>query len=139
MPTSPDGLTFFLDRGLGSRIVASALRNAGWQLETMDERYGRDSSQRIEDVQWITEATSNGDVLLCKDLRIASNPLEAQCVYMTAARVFVLANRQLTGPAMAQVFLDNATPILQMARGADGPYVVSVSGNSLRRCKLKYL
>ncbi|KUP98043.1 hypothetical protein AC529_03575 [Thermobifida cellulosilytica TB100] len=53
-------------------------------METMDERYGKAESQRIEDVQWISEATANGDVLLCKDLRITVNPLEAQCLYMTA-------------------------------------------------------
>jgi uncharacterized protein (DUF433 family) len=32
-----------LDRGLGSRIVPQALRQAGWTLETMDERYGPSS------------------------------------------------------------------------------------------------
>lgn len=46
------GLRFFLDRGLGSRIVPQALRGAGWVLETMDERYGKNESQNIEDTQW---------------------------------------------------------------------------------------
>jgi hypothetical protein len=104
----------------------------------MDERYGKDSSQNIHDVQWIEEATANGDVLLCKDLRIASNPLEAQCVYMTSARVFGLANRQMVGRAMAQAFLDNAAEIHGMARRASGPYVVSISSHSLRRVRLNY-
>ena len=70
-------LRFFLDRGLGSLVVPGALRAAGWVLETMDERYGVQHSQHISDTQWIEEATSNGDVLLSKDLRIARNPLEA--------------------------------------------------------------
>ncbi len=71
---------FFLDRGLGSRIVPEALRQAGWVLETMDERYGKDESQNIPDTQWIEEATLAGDVLLCKDVAIAHNPLEAQVI-----------------------------------------------------------
>ena len=54
-----------------------ALRQAGWILETMDERYGKASSQDIQDTQWIEEASLAGDVLLCKDLAIAHNPLEA--------------------------------------------------------------
>jgi hypothetical protein len=80
------GLRFFLDRGLGAVVVPRALRAAGWTLETMDERYGTDQSQNIQDTQWIEEATLAGDVLLCKDLAIAQNPLEAQAVYMTSAR-----------------------------------------------------
>jgi hypothetical protein len=79
-----------------------ALRQAGWILETMDERYGKTSSQDIQDTQWIEEASLVGDVLLCKDLAIAHNPLEAQVVYMTSARVFALSNASLAGPAMAQ-------------------------------------
>jgi hypothetical protein len=82
------GLRFFLDRGLGAYVVPGALRAAGWMLETMDERYGADQSQNVQDTQWIEEATLAGDVLLCKDLAIAQNPLEAQVVYMTSARVF---------------------------------------------------
>ena len=70
------GLRFFLDRGLGAFVVPRALRAAGWTLETMDERYGADQSQSIQDAQWIEEATLAGDVLLCKDLAITQNPLE---------------------------------------------------------------
>ncbi|QBI54376.1 PIN-like domain-containing protein [Streptomonospora litoralis] len=134
--SSPDGLTFFLDRGLGSRIVAGALRDAGWQLETMDERYGKDSSQRVEDVQWIEEATAKGDVLLCKDLQIAVNPLEAHCIYMNSARAFGLANRRLKGPPMVELFLGHAAAVCRMAHRAEGPYVVAISEHGLRRRKL---
>ncbi|HTU71908.1 MAG TPA: hypothetical protein VMG38_00175 [Trebonia sp.] len=45
------GLRFFLDRGLGAIVVPGALRAAGWMLETMDERYGPDQSQSIQDPQ----------------------------------------------------------------------------------------
>jgi len=69
------GLRFFLDRGLGSLIVPRALRQAGWMVETMDERYGADRSQGVQDSQWIEEAALAGDVLLCKDLAIAGTPL----------------------------------------------------------------
>ena len=78
----------FLDRGLGAFVVPRALRAAGWTLETMGERYGAGRSQSIQDAQWIEEATLAGDVLLCMDLPIAQNPLEAQAVYMTSAGAF---------------------------------------------------
>jgi len=133
------GLRFFLDRGLGAYVVPRALRVAGWMLETMDERYGADQSQNIRDTQWIEEATLTGDVLLCKDLAIAQNPLEAQVIYMTSARVFGLSNASLAGPVMAQWYLDNEAKIVDAALGAAGPYVMAVNpAYGLRRAKLAY-
>jgi hypothetical protein len=133
------GLRFFLDRGLGARIVPGALRQAGWTLETMDERYGKAGSQDIQDSQWIEEASLAGDVLLCKDLAIAHNALEAQVAYMTSARVFALSNASLAGPAMAQWYIDNEAKIVAAAVRASGPYVMSVNPSyGLRRVKLAY-
>lgn len=133
------GLRFFLDRGLGARIVPQTLRDAGWLLETMDERYGKDSSQKIQDTQWIEEASLAGDVLLGKDLAIAHNPLEAQVVYMTGARVFALSNAGLAGPAMSKWYADNEARIVAAALRAAGPYVMAVNASyGLRRVRLAY-
>jgi hypothetical protein len=133
------GLRFFLDRGLGSLVVPRALRAAGWVLETMDERYGADRSQEIQDTQWIEEATLRGDILLCKDLAIARNTLEAQVIYMTSARAFALSNAALAGPAMAQWYLGNEEKIVTTACRAEGPYVMAVNPQyGLRRTRLAY-
>jgi PIN like domain len=133
------GLRFFLDRGLGSVVVPRALRAAGWALETMDERYGTDRSQNIQDTQWIEEATVAGDVLLCKDLAIAQNPLEAQAVYMTSARVFALSNAAISGTTMAQWYVGNETKIVKTGLRAKGPYVMAVNPSyGLRRVRLAY-
>jgi hypothetical protein len=133
------GLRFFADRGLGSLIVPRALRQAGWTLETMDERYGADQSQGIQDTQWIEEAALAGDILLCKDLAIAGNALEAQVVYMTSARVFALSNARLAGPVMAQWYLDNEEKIVTAALRAVGPYVMAVNpAYGVRRARLAY-
>lgn len=103
----------------------------------MDERYGKHGSPLVKDIQWIEEATEHGDVLLCKDLRIAINPLEAAAIYRMSARAFGLARRDIDGPTMASCFLDNEQRIFRMAGRAVGPYVVSVSRNGLRRVQLK--
>ncbi len=131
-------LRFFLDRGLGSRIVPDALRCRGWLLVTMDERYGVDRSQTVADAEWISDATARGEVLLCKDRAIAGNVAEARAVWMHDARVFALARADLTGPAMAELLVAAETRIHRMARRARGPYVVSVSSNGLRRMPLAY-
>jgi hypothetical protein len=105
----------------------------------MDERYGADHSQDIQDTQWIEEATLSGDVLLCKDLAVAQNPLEAQAVYMTSARVFALSNARIPGPAMAQWYLEHEDKIIKTALKASGPYVMAVNPSyGLRRVRLAY-
>jgi hypothetical protein len=101
----------------------------------MDERYGVSESQLIRDVQWIEDATEHGDVLLTKDLRIATNPLEAAAVHRVSARAFGLARRNVDGPTMASYFLSNRSRLFRMAARAEGPYVVAVS-NGLRRVPL---
>jgi hypothetical protein len=130
-------LTFFADRSLGSLIVPNALRAAGWTVETMDERYGPEKSPTLKDVEWIEDAAFQGDVILCKDLRIASNPLEAAVVYRTSARAFGLVRRDVDAATMISYFLTYQQPIFRMAQRAAGPYVVSVSRNGLRRVRLK--
>ena len=131
-------LRFFLDRGLGAHIVPDALRARGWVLTTMDERYGADRSQRIEDEQWISEATNRGEVLLCKDRAIARGPVEARAVYMHDARVFTLARANLPGPEMVALFLAAEQRLARMASRAKGPYVVSISPNGLQRLRIAY-
>jgi hypothetical protein len=86
----------------------------------MDERYGAGQSQGIQDAQRIEEATLAGDVLLCKDLAIAQNPLEAQAACMTGARAFAPSNAQITEPAMAQRYLDDEAKIVKTALRAKG-------------------
>lgn len=120
-------------------MVPSALRAAGWVLETMDERYGAHMSPSIKDVRWIEDAANRGDVILCKDLRIAYNPLEAAAVNRTSARAFGLARRDIDGPTMATCFLSHQERIFRMANRAEGPYVVSVSQNALRRVRLNLI
>lgn len=131
-------LRFFLDRGLGSVVVPDALRARGWQLTTMDERYGTERSQSVSDADWIGDAADRGEVLLCKDRAIATGPAEAMAVYFNEARVFALAHASLTGPDMAGLFVTVERQLVRMACRAPGPYVVSVSRDGLRRLRLAY-
>lgn len=120
-------------------MVPNALKAAGWVLETMDGRYGADRSPSIKDIEWIEDAATRGDVILCKDLRIAYNPLEAAAVHRTSARAFGLARRDVDGMTMVNCFLSHQQQIFRMANRAEGPYVVSVSQNGLRRVRLNLI
>lgn len=108
----------------------------------MDERYSKTRSQEIKDTQWIEEATLAGDVLLCKDLTIARNALEAQVIYVSGAGIRLVQRAPCGGShwaVMAQCYLDAEAKIVEMATRASGPYVMSVNAaTGLRRIRLAY-
>lgn len=127
---------FFSDRSLGDHEVPEALRAAGWQVISMRERYGSITAQKLADIDWIRDATVEGEALLTGDKAIAKRPLEARTVVAAAARVFALGKNQLTGAQKAQRFLDHENAIFRRASMQPGPYVVSISERGLETLKL---
>lgn len=130
-----DAPRYFVDRSLGVYTVPNALRDAGWSIVTMRERYGELPGQGLQDPDWIAEATALGEVLLCKDKQIAKRPAEARAIESSGARAFALGNGELTGPDMAERFLRNQ-PAIERWCAQPGPYVVSVGHDRLERLVL---
>ncbi len=126
----------FTDRSLGDHVVPEALRDAGWNVVSMRERYGSVTAQALADIDWISDAAGEGEVLLTGDKAIAKRPLEARAVVRAEARVFALGNSQLTGPQKAERFLNAEEAILRRLRRSPGPYVVSVSARGLQSVRL---
>lgn len=129
-------LRFFADRSLGDHDVPEALRAAGWQVVSMRERYGSVTAQALADIDWIRDATLEGEVLLTGDKAIAKRPLEAHAVTASGSRVFALGSSQLTGPQKAQRFIDQQRAIFRRADSRPGPYVVSVTGHGMETLRL---
>jgi len=128
-------LRFFTDRSLGDHEVPRALRDAGWYVVSMRERYGSVTAQELIDVDWIRDAVAEGEVLLTGDKAIAKRPLEAQAVLLAQARVFALGSNQLTGAQKAARYLAHEAAISRRAN-RPGPYVVAVTGTGLETLKL---
>jgi hypothetical protein len=129
-------LHFFCDRSLGDRDVPERLREAGWVVTTMRERYGRVTAERLADVDWIADSQAEGEIFLTGDKAVAKRPLEARAVVVSRARVFALGNNQLTGQQKAERFLLLGSAIERRARTRPGPYVVSVNAAGLRTLDL---
>ncbi len=128
---------FFIDRGLGSRIVPDGLRDAGWIVETMDERYGADRSQSIADTDWIRDAAKVGDVIVTKDKRIAKNALEAEAIWYSEARVLTFPSAQITGPESCDRLLANDARIERLLN-RKGPWVYAVHLEALKSIRLNF-
>jgi hypothetical protein len=103
----------------------------------MDERYGPEASQGVLDVQWIRDASSQGDVLLAKDKAMAKKPLEAEALYYNESRLFVVASAHVTGLQMLERFVTNSAAIERMV-ARNGPYVFGVYEDSISRIRLNF-
>lgn len=113
-------------------MLVSRLRDAGWDARTLAEEYGDERAQRMRDEEWIAEGTRSGFLLLAKDHRIASRPLEAQAVYLNDARVIAFARGELTGSQMGDICLTHERAIHRLA-AVHPPFVFSLSASGLRR------
>lgn len=65
------GPRFFTDRSLGDHLLPETHRAAGWIVVSMRERYGSVTAQALADIDWIRDATAEGEVLLTGDKAIA--------------------------------------------------------------------
>lgn len=132
-----DAPRFFVDRSLGVYTVPQALREAGWQIVTMRERYSELPGQGIQDPDWIADATELGEVLLCKDKQIAKRPAEARAIAESGARAFALGSGELTGPQMAERLIRHQQAIVRWCETAR-PFVISVGHDRLERLTLHF-
>jgi len=129
--------TFFIDRSLGGQLIPHALRASGWDVVTMAERYGHDVGERLEDPDWIRDASENGEAILCKDKMIARRPIEARTVHMCDARVFAMGSGILTGQSMIERIIAHEKRIMQLC-SAKGPFVALIHEDKVVRTKLGY-
>ena len=102
--------TFFIDRSLGSGIVAKALRDARELVVIHDAVFEADTA----DVTWLAEAGKRGWVVLTKDARIRTNQLERQALLSGGVAAFMLGRGDLRGPDMAAAFV-KALPRMKTA------------------------
>lgn len=121
---------------MGAHFVPAALRAAGWEIVTLRERYGEQEGQGVQDPEWIKEAAGRGEVLLCKDKRIARRPLEAQELAKHSARGFAMGSGELTGDQMVARLLRHQQAIFRRAQRDPGPFIVSVAESHLQTLKL---
>ncbi|MCA0294464.1 MAG: hypothetical protein LCH96_03945 [Actinobacteria bacterium] len=128
----------FLDRNLGSRIIPHGLREAGWLVTTMDERYGFERSQAVADVDWIRESSQRGECIITKDTAIARNPVEARVVHMCTARVITVTNQRVSAATVLGWLITNQAAIMRWAGRTPPPFVLGVYEKRVQRLRLNY-
>jgi hypothetical protein len=123
---------FFIDRSLGGRHLADALRALGLVVHTMASVYGEEAGQRVPDERWLRDAGEHDWIVLMKDDAIRRRPAERDALLEAGVRAFCLTNAQLRAAEQTERFVSNRHRILQQAR-KPGPYIYGVYERRLRR------
>lgn len=127
-----DSPHFFVDRSLGGVTVPRLLREAGWELTTLAEHYGKPADEAVDDVDWLALAGGNGWPVLMKDEKIRYRAGERAALVDAGVRAFCLASGNLKSAEMAGLFTQHQGAIWQHAAG-DGPGLWVVSRSEVRR------
>jgi PIN like domain len=115
-------LTFFIDRALGRKYVADALRSANASVEVHDDHFAPEAPDAV----WLPEVTERGWVVLTKDARIGVNILEQIAIANSGARVFVLSIDTATGEDMARAFTLALKSIVRLINSHQAPFIAKV-------------
>lgn len=127
-----DSPHFFLDRSLGGVTVPRLLREAGWELTTLAENYGKPADEVVPDVDWLALAGQNSWAVLMKDEKIRYRAAERAALVDAGVRAFCLASGNLRSADMAGLFIRHQATIWQRA-ASDGPGLWVVSRSEVRR------
>lgn len=125
----PDPPVFFLDRTLGRRIVAEALRRAGHRVEIHDDHF----DQSAPDEEWLSNVGSRGWVVITQDRRIRYRQTEIQALVQGGVRAFVLAAGHMRGEEAAESIVQAMPEILRTIRDFEPPFVFGVSRQGVTR------
>jgi hypothetical protein len=123
----PESLVFFIDRSLGRKIVAQALRQAGETVEIHDDHFLADAT----DEDWLLEVGKRGWIVLTKDDRIRYRTTERTALATARVRAFVLTSSQLQGAEMAAAFLAALPRIKRLIAKHNPPFIGRVSRSGM--------
>jgi hypothetical protein len=133
--SEPPALRLFLDRSTQGKRFTAAVRRLVQDVETIDDRYGRDPAEAVPDTRWIADASAEGRVLLGADRNILRNPLERRAICVAAARYVVFATNNMSAREMIGRF-ERHLPRIQELVTEPGPWVYRIAAHDMRRVTL---
>lgn len=114
--------TFFLDRCLGKKILASLLRTANLKIEIHDDYFPPD----CKDEHWLKIVGARGWIVLTSDRRIRYRGPELAALLSSGVRAFAFRSGNLTAQEMAETFLKSVPNVSNLLRKNSGPFVASI-------------
>lgn len=126
---------FFIDRSLGTVQFPKLLRDAGWELTTLTEHYGKPAEETVSDVEWLHLCGEQGWPVLMKDEKIRYRTSEREALIEADVAAFCLASGNLRSADMADIFIQHQSVVWEKATGGGAAIWVL----SLRQARLTKL
>ena len=124
----PPDPVFFVERSLGKRVIADALRAAGLQVEVHDESLqGPKFRHDSPDTEWLPEVGRKEWVLLSKDKVIRTRGAERRALLDAGVAAFFLTSGNLQGPEMADAFVRAIPKMLGLLASTPRPFIARVT------------
>jgi predicted nuclease of predicted toxin-antitoxin system len=124
--SSPETITFFIDRCLGSKRIVTALRQAGITVAVHEDHFPPDAA----DVDWLPQVGEWGWVVLTKDANIARRTLEKMAVARAGMRLFTLTSQNLASGDMITILIKAIAPMQAFVRKHPAPFIAKIHRDS---------
>ena len=95
--TEQPNLVYFVDRCLGCDAVPQAIRDAGFDVELMDDHF----DHKTKDHVWIPKVAAWGWVIVTKDKRILHRPAERAAIERSGAHYVAVVGHGKSGSGLA--------------------------------------
>jgi hypothetical protein len=119
----PPERVLFLDKCLGRKTVAEALRAAGENVELLEDHFDK----KTDDTVWVPEIGKRGWIILTKDRAIRNNSLELVALLKSNTHSFILTSADQSGPQMASAFVAALPHIKKMVAKFPAPFVATIT------------
>jgi predicted nuclease of predicted toxin-antitoxin system len=118
-----DEIVFFIDRSLGRKAVATALRNVGAQVEVHDDHLPQDA----KDEEWLRFVGARNWVVLTQDDRIRFHYHERIALLQAKVCAFVLTAKGLRGEENSAIIVSALPAIRRMLSKHPGPFIAKIT------------
>lgn len=129
--------TFFLDRNLGSKWVAAALRQAGARVEVHADHFAPDGS----DEEWLGACGEHGWVAITLDYRIRYRAAELGALNRHKVKAFLIARAgDMNREALSRLLVGKLPKFVALALQTSAPFAYRVTpSGAITRLPLRQL
>lgn len=126
-PQQPEVYVLFLDRNLGSKQLAEALRKEGFLVRVHDEHFKRDEADDV----WLAACGQRGWIAITPDRRIVKDPVSMRAIGENNGRVLFLPQNNKNPQIWTPILTGNWTRIKALLETRRPPFVAKLSPNGI--------
>ncbi len=121
-------IVFFADQNLsGDAIPQALIDSTGYPCQKHKDNFALDA----QDVDWLPKIGQRGWILVAKDWRMLTRPIERQAILAANVRAFIFRERSLKGEVMVEIIKVAAPRMIRAIDRYQPPFVFSLETDGL--------